>query len=80
MPPHELRLAPGIVVMLLRNIDPENGLCNGARAIVKAMYERVLDLVLLSGKHAGRRVYLPRIALAPKTPDLPFVLEGGSSR
>ena len=31
MPPHELRLKKGCPVILLRNLDPEKGLCNGLR-------------------------------------------------
>ena len=34
MPPHELTLAPSALVMLLRNLDADAGLCNGVRAIV----------------------------------------------
>ena len=60
--------------MLLRNIDAEAGLCNGVRAIVMRALPRVLDVLLLSGSQAGSRVYLPRMVLAPKNPDLPFVL------
>lgn len=74
MPPHELRLAPGCVVMLLRNIDPDMGLCNGARALVVKTHAKVLDVMLIAGKHAGKRTYLPRMTLAPKNPDLPFIL------
>ena len=60
--------------MLLRNIDAEAGLCNGVRAIVMRALPLVLDVLLLSGSQAGSRVYLPRMVLAPKNPDLPFVL------
>jgi len=60
--------------MLLRNLDAEEGLCNGVRAIMMRVQPQVLDVVLLSGSKAGSRVYLPRMVLAPKNPDLPFVL------
>lgn len=74
LPPHELSLCPGVVVMLLRNLDIERGLCNGVRAIVVKTHRYVLDLLLISGTNKGSRVYVPRLSLAPKSPDLPFVL------
>ena len=74
MPPHELRIIPGVLIMLLRNIDADNGLCNGVRGIVMNTLKHVLDVVLISGTGAGHRVYIPRMTLAPKNPDLPFVL------
>jgi len=74
LPPHELRLCPGVVVMLLRNLDVDKGLCNGVRGIVIRTHRYVLDLLLISGTNKGSRVYVPRLSLAPKSPDLPFVL------
>ena len=74
MPPHELILAPGALIMLLRNIDADVGLCNGVRAVVLQALPHVLDVVILSGTKAGKRVYIPRVTLAPKNPDLPFIL------
>ncbi|CAK0903273.1 unnamed protein product [Prorocentrum cordatum] len=43
LPPHELALAPGALVMLLRNLDADAGLVNGVRAIVVRAQPRVLD-------------------------------------
>ena len=74
MPPHELALAPGVLVMLLRNLDADVGLCNGVRAIVVHAERRVLDVLLVSGSKAGARASIPRLVLAPKNPDLSFVL------
>jgi len=74
MPPHELTLVPGALIMLLRNLDADAGLCNGVRAIVVHCTPRVLDVKLVSGTKIGSRVYIPRVSLAPKNPDLPFVL------
>mgnify|MGYP006183217961 CR=1 FL=1 len=74
MPPHELILAPGALIMLLRNIDADAGLCNGVRGVVLQTLPHVLDVVILSGTKAGKRVYIPRVMLAPKNPDLPYIL------
>ena len=45
MPPHELTLAPSVMVMRLRNLDADAGLCNGVRAIVVHDLPIVLDVV-----------------------------------
>ena len=74
VPPHALRLAPGSVVILLRNLDASIGLMNGIRCVVKRCLPRFLDVYVLTGRAAGQRIYIPRIPLAPKTAELPFVL------
>ena len=74
LPPHELRLTPGALVIMLRNIDASLGLVNGVRCIVKRCLPRFLDVLVLTGRAAGQRVYIPRIPMAPKLADLPFVL------
>jgi len=35
LPPHVLKLKIGCPIILLRNIDPANGLCNGTRLVVR---------------------------------------------
>ncbi|KAJ8961594.1 hypothetical protein NQ317_011137 [Molorchus minor] len=39
--PHELQLKVGAIVMLLRNLDVQNGKCNGARMKVTRTFDRV---------------------------------------
>ena len=74
LPPHNLQLFPGAVVMLIRNIDTESGICNGVRAIIKRCLPRVLDLLIITGRAEGTRVYLPRIDLTTKSNEFPFIL------
>ena len=74
MPPHSLKLAPGALIMLLRNVDADAGLCNGVRAIALQTLPHVLEVLLISGIRAGDRTFIPRVTLAPKNPDLPFTL------
>ena len=74
LPPHTLRLAPGCVIMLLRNLDQSSGLVNGVRCIVKRCLPRFLDVLVLTGRAAGSRVYIPRIPMSSKQGELPFVL------
>ncbi len=43
LPPGELHLKIGAPIILLRNIDPTNGMCNGTRLIILRMSTRVLE-------------------------------------
>eukprot|EP00439_Symbiodinium_sp_Y106_P071489 s675_g12.t2 len=54
-----LRLCPGALVMLLRNLDYEDGFCNGTRCLVIAMSPRALDVLVLTGTGKGKRAFLP---------------------
>jgi len=50
MPPHELKLKVGCVVMLLRNLHATRGLCNGTRLIVVKAKKNVLICRILTGR------------------------------
>jgi len=58
----------------LRNISPTEGLCNGTRLIVRELQQHVIDAEIITGSHYGKRVYIPRIRIAPSNADLPFQL------
>uniref|UniRef100_UPI00358E3D22 uncharacterized protein n=1 Tax=Myxine glutinosa TaxID=7769 RepID=UPI00358E3D22 len=75
MPLHKLRLKDGAVIMLLHNFDPKQGLCNGARLVVKRLLPNIIDGEIISGSHKGTRTFLPRISIAPSDTTLPFVLK-----
>ena len=53
MPPHELALKKNCPVMLLRNIDPLSGLCNGTRLICRDFQENIIDVEITNGLHKG---------------------------
>ncbi|KAL4581000.1 hypothetical protein LXL04_017206 [Taraxacum kok-saghyz] len=75
LPPHYLRLKVGCPVILLRNIDPGNGLCNGTRLICRSFQPHVIDAEIAVGQHAGKMMFLPRIPLSPSDDDMfPFKL------
>ena len=72
-PPHHLRLKPGMPVILLRNISPAQGLCNGTRLLVVAVHGgRLLEASVASGREAGRQVFIPRLTLRPPEEAFPF--------
>jgi len=73
-PPHKLVLKVGAPIILLRNISPTEGLCNGTRLIVRELQQHVIDAEIITGSHYGKRVYIPRIRIAPSDADLPFQL------
>lgn len=75
MPVHSITLKVGCPIILLRNLDPSIGLCNGTRLIVTALRSRVIEAKILSGTHAGEPAFIPRLALvtSPSSP-LPFRL------
>ena len=74
LPLHKLELKVGAPLMLLRNLDPSAGLCNGTRLLLLSISPRVLQAKIITGDHAGTAVLIPRIALDLETDTLPFVL------
>ena len=65
LPPGDLQLKPGCPLILLRNLCPAKGLCNGTRMILVRMSRRVLEVKLIGGEHDGQLALIPRITLAP---------------
>ena len=67
-PPHALLLKRGIPLMLLRNLNPREGLCNGTKLI----FESSIDNKVLKCKVAGsdKIVLIPRIMFIPKLGEL----------
>ncbi len=72
MPPHKLNLKKCCPVMLIRNLDPSKGHCNGSRYIVSGMYDHVIDVTVATGVHVGRRIMIPRISTCPTESVFPF--------
>jgi ATP-dependent exoDNAse (exonuclease V) alpha subunit len=67
LPPGELTLKPGCPLILLRNLAPAQGLCNGTRMTLLRMADRVLEVRLLGGDHDGEIAFIPRITLTPSS-------------
>jgi hypothetical protein len=69
-PQHILNLKPGMPLMLLRNINPRQGLCNGTRVI----FDNCIENKLLQCRvvETDRVVLIPRITFIPKLNQYPF--------
>ena len=72
LPLHKLQLKIGCPVMILRNLNPGEGVCNGSRGIVTRMSNRVLEVRLLTGDHAGKITFIPRMSIVPSSTQVPF--------
>lgn len=69
LPPHNLQLKVGSVVIMLRNINQPR-LCNGTRLAIKKLLNNVIEATILKGKYKGEDVLIPRIPMIPT--DVPF--------
>jgi ATP-dependent DNA helicase PIF1 len=69
---HRLKLRVGCPVMLMRNIDQANGLCNGTRLTVTHLGKSTIPATVITGKGAGTKVFIPRMNLILSDPGLPF--------
>jgi len=72
IPNHRIRLKVGVPVMLMRNLDPTIGLCNGTRLIITRMGRYVLEGKVITGTNIGEKVYIPRLSLSPSDTRIPF--------
>ena len=55
MPPHNLVLAKGALLIVLRNLNPQEGLCNGTRVVVREMHQHSIQVQIVSeGPHKTR--------------------------
>jgi len=53
LPPHELKLKVGAIIILSKNIDTRQGLCNGTRLIITALTVIVIVADIASGKNVN---------------------------
>ncbi|XP_071714271.1 uncharacterized protein [Rutidosis leptorrhynchoides] len=75
MPPHELHLKIGLPVMLLRNVYPSSGMCNGTRLIITYLQKFVIHAIIITGSHIGKMVIIPRIVLTSTQSKWPFIMK-----
>ncbi|XP_071688036.1 uncharacterized protein [Rutidosis leptorrhynchoides] len=75
VPPHKLKLKIGQPIMLLRNLYPSAGMCNGTRLIITDFQKFVIHARIITGSHIGNTVIIPRIVLTATQSKWPFVLQ-----
>lgn len=78
MPPHTLVLKVGVIMcyyMLLRNLNPKKGLCNGSRLSVLGFSKNMIRAEIISECNRGDHVFIPRIIFTPSDTNLPFILK-----
>lgn len=61
--------------MLLRNVNPSQGLCNGTRLIITDLGQFVIQAKILTGSHVGDSVLIPRITLTSTQTKWPFIMK-----
>ncbi|GJS99239.1 ATP-dependent DNA helicase PIF1-like protein [Tanacetum coccineum] len=73
--PYALSLKKELPIMLLRNVNPSQGLSNGTRLIITELGEFVLKAKILTGSNVGDTVVIHRIILTSTQSKWPFVLK-----
>ena len=63
LPPHKLRLRTNCVVILIRNLSINRGLCNGTRLLILELGNHLLRRTILNGDKSGEVVFINRITL-----------------
>lgn len=63
LPPYKLTLKKNCPVMLLRNLNPSEGLCNGTRLLCDDLQKHVISATIASRDFKNTHVFIPRISL-----------------
>ncbi|XP_022031323.1 uncharacterized protein LOC110932284 [Helianthus annuus] len=71
LPNHKLVLKVGAPVMLLRNNDQTNGLCNGTRLQVTKLGKRVIEAKIITENNTGHHTLISRLKMTPSDKRLP---------
>nr|XP_043639699.1 ATP-dependent DNA helicase PIF1-like [Erigeron canadensis] len=71
LPNHKLVLKVGVPVMLLRNLDQQNGLCNGTRLQVMRLGKQVIEAKIITGTNIGTHTLISRLKMTPSDKRIP---------
>lgn len=73
-PDHLLKLKKGMPVMLIRNVNPSLGLCNGTRLVITNLGNWIVEARVITGNKVGTKVQIPRIPMTSPKSKWPFVM------
>ncbi|KAM3324369.1 hypothetical protein P3S67_005520 [Capsicum chacoense] len=74
IPNHDIHLKVGTPVMLLRNLNQSEVLCNGTRLIVTHLSNWSTSKNIIFGKNTSSRATIPRIIMSPNDSKWPLKL------
>ncbi|CAN1162476.1 ATP-dependent DNA helicase PIF1, partial [Linum perenne] len=75
VPEHVVTLKVFTPIMLLRNLNPSIGLCNGTRIMTTFLGDYVIKGVIIGGSFEGSTVAIPRVVLNINDSRWPFILK-----
>ncbi|CAG8495264.1 12493_t:CDS:2 [Cetraspora pellucida] len=75
LPLHKLILKSEAPIILLRNINPSNSLCNRTRLICQTFQKHVIEAEIMTSYHSGNHIFLLRIIMSPSNTELPFTFK-----
>uniref|UniRef100_A0A1J3HCW3 ATP-dependent DNA helicase n=1 Tax=Noccaea caerulescens TaxID=107243 RepID=A0A1J3HCW3_NOCCA len=75
LPNHRLCLKKNVPVILLRNLNQKEGLCNGTRLVVTRLGEKVIEAEILVGTNVGKRILIPRIIMTTADTNCPYKMK-----
>ena len=74
LPSHRLVLKVGSPIMLLRNLNAKEGLCNGTQLRCLSLRDNLIEAEILTGTKKGETVFIHRMTLEPSDTEYPFKL------
>jgi len=74
LPPSILELKIGTPLMLMRNLHPREGLCNGTRMVVTKLHQSCVQARIVGGDFDGNIHGLFRVKLSSNEGDFPWIL------
>ena len=74
LPVHKLEFKVGTILMLIRNLSINDGLCNGTRMKIIQLFKFNIKIEIITGTRSGNSVYISRIILdTGEFSTLPFI-------